>query len=340
MTRAAAAHTDVPPAEMLEAIRSGKRVALAGHVTPDADCVGAMGGFWLALAEFGIDARASLPPESVARRLQFLVDQAGMTPASPAALRECDLVIAVDTAKEPRLNVAGGRESIFGLPIVNIDHHATNPGYGQWNWVRGERSSSCEMVYEVLTALGCRITPTIATLLYAGIHSDTQGFTLSNTTPRSLAVAAQLAAAGARFHEVGERLQRSQTPSEFALLKVVYGNTRVSEDGRLAWSTASHAEITAAGCGPNDIDTQVEVPRSIEGIRIALLLTEGNPGQVRVNFRGEGGVSVLDLARQFGGGGHHASAGAIIAGAVPEVSERVVAAARTYLDKYLEERQV
>jgi phosphoesterase RecJ-like protein len=327
------------PQDLLAALRGAQRVAIAGHVTPDADCVGAIAALWLALPELGLTPHAALPPATVARKLTFLVDAAGLTPATPADVAGCDLLVAVDTAKESRLNLDDGLETVRGLPLLNIDHHATNTQFGRWNWVDGRRSSSSEMVYEVLRALECRITPTIATLLYAGIHSDTQGFSLGNTTPRSLQVGYELAAAGARVHEIGERLERSHSPSEFALLRVVYANTRVSADGRLAWSTIGHDELTTAGCGANDIDNQVEIPRAIEGIRIALLLSEGTPGKIRVNFRGEPGTDVLALAREFGGGGHHASAGAIINGQLAEVTERVVAAARAFLAQHPTETQ-
>lgn len=325
----------VVPAEVLDAIRGAKKAAIAGHVTPDADCIGSIGGLWLALPELGVTPYASLPNESVARRMRYLVELSGLNGASEQELAECDVLIAVDTAKQPRLNLQGDGSALEGKPIINIDHHATNTEFGQWNWIDGHRSSSAEMVYEVLTELGCQITPTIGTMLLSGIHTDTQGFSLHNTTARSLAVGHALVEVGADIHAIGERLHRSQSRHEFELMKVIYGNTQVVDDGRLAYSTASFLEITGAGCGPNDIDDQVEVPRSIDGIYIAILMTEGNPGKVRMNFRGEQGLSILELAKQFNGGGHHGSAGAIVDGTIDEVAPKIVAAAEKYLDEKL-----
>ncbi|HMQ15044.1 MAG TPA: bifunctional oligoribonuclease/PAP phosphatase NrnA [Phycisphaerae bacterium] len=322
-----------PPAlaEALQAIRSATRVALIGHVTPDADSLGAMAGLWLALPELGKHPFAALPTGTVSRRLEYLVRHAGMRGASSADLQSCDLAITLDTARDRRVNVEGKLESLPGVPVLNIDHHSTNTRFGRWNWVEPQRSSTSEMVYELLRVLGCRVTPTVATVLYAGIHSDTHGFSLSNTTPRSLEVAHRLAASGARVHEVCERLNRSLARGEFELLKVIFANTRVSPDGRLAWSSASHDEIVATGCGPSDVEDQVEVPRRIDGIRAALLFTEGNAGKVRINFRGEGQTEVLALAQQFGGGGHRSSAGAMLNGSLGDVMERVVPAAMTFV---------
>jgi bifunctional oligoribonuclease and PAP phosphatase NrnA len=318
------------PSEICDAIRAAQHIALVSHVTPDADAIASMGALWLALPELGKQPHLVLPEGTVSRQLQYLLRYAGLQPAHPAEMQDCDLIVALDTAKEKRLNDHGKVEVLTRIPIVNIDHHATNTQFGRWNWIVAEASSTSELVYGVLRALGCQITPTIATLLYAGIHTDTQGFSLSNTTAHSLDVGHALAQAGARVSEVCERMHRSLSAGEFDLLRIVYQNTQVSPDGRLAWSSVSYAEIAATGCNAADIDAQVEVPRSIENIAVAMLFTEGEPGRVRMNFRGERGVSVLELASQFGGGGHHASAGARMSGTLAEVMERVLPAAHGF----------
>lgn len=329
MNAPAAAENSVPR-EICDAIRGASRIALIGHVTPDADCLGVIGAAHVALAELGKHTFPSMPPGSVSRKLDFMVEQAGWRPATADELATCDLALVMDTAKARRSNVDGKLEALPNAAVLNVDHHASNEMFGKWNWVEGHRSSACEMVYEMLRALGCQITPTIATLLYAGIHSDTQGFSLSNTTARSLEVAHDLAAAGAEIIETCERLCRSRSRSEFDLLKVIYGNTRISEDGAFGWSTVSHAEMTAAGCNANDIDDQVEIVRAIDGVLVAVLFSEGNAGKVRMNFRGDRGVAVLDLAKQFGGGGHQQAAGAIMDGTIEDVAAKVVPAGKQY----------
>ena len=320
----------VPP-EVCAAVQGGRQIALISHVTPDADALASLGAMWLALPELGKYAHLVLPEGTVSRQLQYLVRYAGLRAATANDVRECDLIIALDTAKPRRLNGAEHLTALTTIPILNIDHHATNPCFGRWNWIVPDASSTSELVYGLLRALDCRITPTIATLLYAGIHTDTQGFSLTNTTANSLQVGHELARAGAQIAEVCERMHRSLSRGEFALLSTIYRNTRVSDDGRLAWSTASYDEIAATGCNAADIDAQVEVPRAIEGIAVAILFTEGEPGVVRMNFRGERGVSVLDLAGQFGGGGHHASAGARLRGTLAEVTGQVLPAALTFV---------
>ena len=326
-TSKVAAEPDQVPPEICGAIQAAARIALIGHVTPDADSVASIAALWLALPELGKTPSAVLPAGTVSRRMDYLVKHAGLKLATEEEIRRCDLAVVLDTAKDRRANIIGKLEALPGVPVVNIDHHATNTQFGRWNWVVGHASSTSELVYALLRALKCQITPTIATLLYAGIHTDTQGFALSNTTANSLRVGHELAQAGALIHDVCEQMHRSQSRNEYELLKVIYANTCISEDGRLAWSTASHDEISNAGCDAGVIDDQVEVPRSIEGVRVAILFTEGDPHKVRMNFRGERGISVLELAQQFNGGGHHASAGARLDGTLEEVVGQVLPAA-------------
>lgn len=323
----------VPP-EVTDALVRPSRPLLVGHVTPDADCLSSMYGLATGLAAVcNATPRIALPPGSVSDRLTFLASWADVQIATNGDLESADAVITLDSAKLSRLNVEGGGQSLArpGRPIINIDHHVTNPAYGQFNWVVGDASSTAELVFYVLQALNVAITADLASMLYAGIHADTDGFALPNTTADALATAAELVRGGARVEEVCEKLQRSRRQADFDLLRILYANTRRAAGGRIAYSTVTHAELTGAGCRAEDIDDQVNVPRSLDGIDIAILFTEGVQGKVRINFRGEKGISVLPLAELLKGGGHRQAAGAIIPGTVEEVVARVVEEAGRHL---------
>lgn len=320
-----------PPVSVMELLRGARRVGLVAHVTPDADCIGSMGALWHALRGRGAEATVFAAAGSVSRRMAWLAEFGGVPLEFGGTVEQCELIVALDTARERRVNVEGGWDRLAGRALLNVDHHPTNTRFGTACWIEPAASSTCELAYELIAALPGEISADVATLLYAGIHADTQGFSLSNTTPRSLRVAHELAERGARIAELCERLHRANSRQEFELLKRIYANTRVSADGRLAWSRASLAEVEESGCTVNDVEDQVDVPRSIEGIDVAILLTEGTAGKVRVNFRGEGDVNVLELAQQFGGGGHVARAGAMISGALDEVAERVISAAEEFV---------
>jgi phosphoesterase RecJ-like protein len=326
----------VAPQELINALNGWKRFVCVGHVTPDADCLGAL----LALARaWSADGNhqvtVALPPGSLSLRLRFMVDLAGVDIATPEHFRAAHGFIAIDTAKLSRCNVGSDLDEdwVAGHPLANVDHHTTNTEFGTINWVVGDAASSCELVYQLIRQAGKPIKKTDASLLYAGILTDTFGFSLDTTKGFCLRAAADLVDLGAEVGDLGERLYRTHQISEFRLLRTIYANTHLTAENRIAYSTADHDEITSVGCTAADIDEQVAVPRSLAGVRMALLFTEGVKGKTRLNFRGERGISVLDLARKFNGGGHKAAAGAILDCDIKEALAEVLPAAVEELDR-------
>ncbi len=325
------------PRDVLDRIASMREPVIVAHVVPDTDALGSMFGFALAFAGDGCRPRVALPAGSLSQKNAFMHDWAKVEVASPEDYKRADGFVVLDTAKKPRCNI----EPVFkdvdwtaGRPVINIDHHDTNTHFGDVNWVIADATSCAELVYKLLVAAGKKISPMAATMLYGGIHGDTLGFSLPSTSAESLRIAAELVALGANVNELCENLCRSQTRSEFDLLRHVYANTKVVAEGRVAYSTLTHAEISGAGCTAQDIDDQVSIPRSLRGVKLSFLLSEGNKGKTRINFRGEGHVDVLELARKFNGGGHAQAAGAVIDGTIPEVESRVVAAAVEHIARY------
>lgn len=333
------AHSEVgkAPREVVDLIASMRHPVVVAHVVPDTDALGSMFGFALAYSGNNCRPKVALPKGSLSQKNAFMLDWAKVEVATPEDYRQADGFVVLDTAKKPRCNV----EPVFkdmdwsaGRPVVNIDHHDTNTQFGDLNWVIPDATSCAEIVYKLLVSAGKPISPMTATMLYGGVHGDTLGFSLPSTTAEGLRTAAELVALGANVSELCENLCRSQTRSEFDLLRHVYANTKVVADGRVAYSTLTHAEITGAGCTAQDIDDQVSIPRSLRGVKLSFLLSEGNKGKTRINFRGEGNVDVLELARQFNGGGHAQAAGAVIDGAISDVESRVVAAAVAHIARY------
>lgn len=262
--------------------------------------------------------------------------------ASTADFRSADGFVVVDTARKDRCNVGPElRESDWsaGRPIVCLDHHATNTRFADVNWIVDDAGSTAELVYHLLRALEWPVDDVTASLLYAGILTDTMGFSLPTTTSSALHAAGELIALGADVGELGERIYRSQTQSEFDLLRIVYDNTRVTADGQIAYSSASFEDIHHAGCTAADIDDQINVPRSLHGVRLAMLFSEGKKGKTRINFRSSGNVTVVALAAAFGGGGHSQAAGAVLDCSLEEGIARVVPQAVEHLSRFPAERE-
>jgi phosphoesterase RecJ-like protein len=323
-----------PSKDFLDAMHRTRCPIIVAHVTPDADALGAILGLAAAFREHEIASTVGLPGATVAAKLRFMLD---LVPHAPLVDEwqgngTYDALFALDSASEKRINIKPPVNPAGPLPIFNIDHHLTNTNFGRFNWVDAHASSSCELLARLLGELGWKPTPVVASLLYAGIFSDTAGFSLPSATAGTFQIAADLTECGADVALIGEQLCRSQGRGDFDLLRRVYDNTQVVAEGQIAYSSLSHHDITSAGCTAEDIDDQVSVPRSLKGVRIALLFTEGEPGVIRVNLRGEGRVTVLDIAKRFDGGGHAQSAGIRFRDrGMDEAIRAVVEAARQHL---------
>ncbi len=311
------------PRELIDALNRAECPVVAGHVNPDADALGSM--LALARAIPSKNVAIALPGELLSQRLKFIRQFAADIPVADAdRVRAADPLVSVDTAGTNRLNLPCTWDDVSDRPVLNIDHHITNTDYGTMNWVVDHASSTCELVYALIAQADWPLDAETASMLYAGLYADTAGFSLPTTTAEVFEVAAALARAGAHVEAVAAALMRSQQPHEFELVRTVYHNTHIVADGRIAYATLSHQEILDAGCSPDDIDDQVSIPRSLLGVKVAILFSEGVPGVVRINFRGEDGTPVLPIAQEIGGGGHTFSAGARVRGEFVEVVQRVL----------------
>jgi phosphoesterase RecJ-like protein len=85
--------------------------------------------------------------------------------------------------------------------------------------------------------------------------------------------------------------------------------------------------LARAGARPEDTENLVNIPRAIDGVRVAVFLKALSDGAVRVSLRSRGDVDVQSVARTFGGGGHRNAAGCTIEGSFAEAKRALLAAA-------------
>src|SRR5262249_38812613 len=162
--------------------------------------------------------------------------------------------------------------------------------------------------------------------------TDTGGFRFSNTTPRALRVAGALLEVGVDPESIYESVYASAPEGRVRLLAEVLQTLVVEPEHGLAWVTVPQDALERHDATADDLDGIVEHPRSIAGVRLALLFRQIANGRIKVSFRSIGAVDANELAHQFGGGGHIKAAGASLEGSLAAVQERVLTAARKYLN--------
>jgi phosphoesterase RecJ-like protein len=312
----------------------GRRVALSTHMNADGDGCGSEAALARLLAQRGMKVRI-VNPTPWPELFQFLLgdDVQDDSARGPAALRDIDLLIVLDISDVKRLGGLAETVRALDVPKLVIDHHiaSTDPA-GTVILTDTTAAATGELVYDLACALDFTITPRIAQSLYAAMLTDTGGFRFSNTSPRVHAVAADLLANGVDPEEMYVRIYASAPAGRLRLLAEVLSTLGIDDEYGLAWLSMSAGTLEKYDVRQEDLDGIVEHARSIAGTRMALFFRDLGYGKVKVSFRSTGAVDVNAFARQFGGGGHAKAAGALVVGSLTDVRERVIAAARQFLE--------
>jgi bifunctional oligoribonuclease and PAP phosphatase NrnA len=285
------------------------------------------------LAQRGLDVRI-VNPTPWPDLFGFLLDEdvKERTAKGAAALRGIDLLIVLDISDVKRLGQLADTVRALHVPKLVVDHHiASDDPAGDVLLTDVSACATGELVYDMASALDFQITPPIAQALYAAILTDTGSFRFSNTSPRCHTIAAHLLSAGVDPEEMYVRIYASSPAGRLRLLAEVLATLGVDEQAGLTWLSMHAGDMERFDVRQEDLDGIVEHARSIAGTRMALFFRDLGYGKVKVSFRSTGAVDVNQFARQFGGGGHAKASGALVAGTLDAVRDRVVAAAREYL---------
>lgn len=219
-----------------------------------------------------------------------------------------DLVITLDTPYPSQLGkIYEQHTALFQeLPVINIDHHASNSYFGTVNLVDLTATSTAEILIGLIEALGTDlIDADVATCLLTGIISDTGSFQNANTTPKSLTVAAQLVGFGARQQEIIRCLFKTKSLSTLKLWGQILSNIQLDLDHKFVWAVATLKDLQDSGAGENDFSGLIdELMTSVPGADVVLLLSERQPRKIYGSVRTVKGVDAKEIVELFGGGGH------------------------------------
>ena len=313
---------------ILEVIRENKTFCIVGHMRPDGDCIGSQLGLALALRNEGKKVTV-WNQDAIPLKYKFLVGDGLIE--KPHRGEKFDCVIATDCASYERLGKVGDFVKERKV-LINIDHHATNPRYGDVNWVSPREPSTGELIYRLMQVARWPITKPIADLLFTAISTDTGSFQYATTRPGTFHAGAKLVTRGANLAKICDEVYQSYPLSRAKLLKHVYSKFRLSPDEKIAWLWLKKKDFTRTGAESDDTEGLIDHLRAIEPVVVACVFEEVEPELTRISLRSKSAsVNVSEICGQFGGGGHPAAAGARIAGKPLSVQRKVVAAIKKAL---------
>ncbi|PIE57159.1 MAG: phosphoesterase [Desulfobulbus propionicus] len=290
-----------------------KACILVTHIHPDGDALGSVLGMASYLRERGASVLCYLE-EPVPPVYRFL-------PGSESIICDLDqvetfarehggdlLTLCLDCGDYRRLGKSGTRLMML-RPFVVVDHHQGNRGFGDMSWIEPGRSSTGEMIYDLLMEQGEPLSCNTAECLFTSILTDTGGFRYEGTTEHTFAVAGELVRYGALPAKISENLYDSSTFGRLQLMQDVLSTLTVHEKGAVAVIRVTREMLDRSNTVMSDTENLVNLPRSVHSVIVAVLLKELEEGVVSVSLRAKGGCDVSEVAAAFGGGGHRNASG-------------------------------
>lgn len=312
---------------LVEIVRRHQRFLLTTHVRPDGDGLGSM----LALAECldSLGKNVQLAVASlISNRYAFLDPSTRVKTFEPPgeSYRNAEVVIVLDTGTWNQLGTLG--TFLKSLPATKavVDHHLTQDDLGATQFVDVSAEATGRLVYELLSAIGSPMTPTIANLLFVAIATDTGWFRHKNATAATFGLSGELVAAGADPEYLYHQLYEDNSIARYKLLSLVLDRLQLTNGGSVAYSEVQRDDYAKTGASPQDTEDLINYTRSIMGVEVGLFFMEQPRGGVKVSFRSRAGVDVAKIAEKFGGGGHRLASGAVVEASLEEARGRVLEA--------------
>lgn len=307
--------------EAAQVITQAQRIIVVTHVAPDGDAIGTLLGMTHILRAMGKQVDAAVDG-GVPAYLKYI--PASETVHAHLSEWAWDVCLSVDAADAARTGECGAYARAHSRVVINLDHHPTNPHFGDYNMVVPEAVSAAEVAFDWVT-LGLQrpIHREAAVALLTGMVTDTLGFRTSNVKPRTLQIAQELMSAGASLTEITTRTLDTKSHASLLIWREALKTFKLEEG--VIW-----AQVPFAAYAENHIDPATELNLSeflvkIDEAMIAATFKQEREGHIRLSLRAKLGFNVSVVAQAFGGGGHVQASGAtLIEMSLDEAVERVI----------------
>ena len=300
-------------------LRGHDNFVILTHRRPDGDTIGSAAALCRGLRQLGKTAFV-LTNEQFTPRFGPFLD--GLTcDALPAGAT----VISADIASEGLLPFDAVRLQL--MPVCAVDHHGSN-SLACPKLVEADKAACGEIVYAVLTELGVTVTKQIAECLYTAISTDTGCFKFSNTTANTHRTAAALIAAGADVYPINKLFFDTKSFARLRLEAKLTDTMEFYADGAVGVCTMPKSLLAAFTVTEDDLDSISGFARSIEGVRIGIMIREVEDGLGKISLRTEAPYDASAICQRLGGGGHAAAAGASVPGGIEGAKAAILQALR------------
>ncbi|MEK7524128.1 MAG: bifunctional oligoribonuclease/PAP phosphatase NrnA [Patescibacteria group bacterium] len=293
--------------EAANLLKGAQRILLVSHRRPDGDTLGATSALSLALAQMQKNTVLACIDE-IPHRLQFIPQTENFV--REFNLHDFDLVVISDAGAAKMTGFHEKYPDFLSkkVPILNIDHHASNEGFGTLNLIDPRASSATVVIWRLLKVLPVTITRDMALGLLAGIYNDTGGLMHSNTNQETFQISSELSRLGVSVSDIVRPLFKESSFSQLKLWGYILENMHVNDKNVLS-SVVCSSDFKIMGAHSGDTGGIVDMMNTVPGVEFTMLLAE-DEGWVKGSLRTQrDDVDLSSIAGQFGGGGHKKASG-------------------------------
>lgn len=290
-----------------ERIMESRNILITSHVNPDGDAIGSGLALMKGIEKLNKNCNVRFVlQDKTPDRIKFLKLEKRAEIYNPQEKYIFDLAVCVDSATLERTGAV--KELIENCEKINIDHHISNPCYGQLNYVE-DISSTSEVVYKFLKFTETEIDIDMAEALYTGLVNDTGNFKHSNATEKTFQMAGDLVSIGVDNSKVVREFLNTKSMAAIKLLGQAMYEMKFDEEKKLVYFFLSYKDMQKVNGRKEDTEEIVETLVSYEKAEVSLFLREDKPGVIKGSMRSKYDVNVNEIASIFGGGGHIKASG-------------------------------
>lgn len=233
-------------------------------------------------------------------------------------------------AEEYTVSVDVAAEDMFAKGFTGqvdfcIDHHPTNPHFGEDNLVCPEKSATGEIILAIAEELTGDLTPQEADLLYIAVSTDTGCFQYANTNADTFRAVAKLTEYGARNADLNVKFFRKVSKARLLLEGMIFSGMKFYREGKIVISTVTLEMMEKCGATEDDCDDLAALPGRAEGEIVGVTIREREDGTSKISLRTTKDVSSIEICGAFGGGGHAMAAGCTIPATPEKAAELLLA---------------
>ncbi|MCR5666998.1 MAG: bifunctional oligoribonuclease/PAP phosphatase NrnA [Eubacterium sp.] len=302
-------------------LKDVKTVAISGHIHPDGDCVGSTVGFYNYIVENYPEVKADLYLEdSYSDTFSFLENIDCIQSEYPEKA-SYDLFVSLDCSDIERL---GEAKKYFqeAKDTICLDHHISNKGFASHNYIYPDKSSACEVLFEMLDEN--KISKEIAECIYLGLVHDTGVFQYSCTSARTMEIAGMMMEKQIDYSEIVQKTFFAKTYAQNKIMAHAILQSKLHEQGMIISSIVSQADFEKYGVSSKDLDGIVNQLQITKGVEVAVFLYQNSDGGYKASLRSNGKVNVACVCEKFGGGGHVRASGVSMTGEADEILDKLI----------------